>query len=161
MPLASLLADLSSSVNNMVSLSWNQLTAHPCFKYFSSFCYLWDEVQTAWRGDKALQHPICPTAFHPQCCGPVPARPNRFTLFLPYLCLRTCCVLCSKGFPCSPGAILVTYEIQQKGSPFRGRRLPPSLLEMKCSFFWISSRCLFLLLLRCLTTLLSLFAFLK
>lgn len=101
MALASFLAYLSSSVNNMASLSWSQLTAHPCFKYFSSSCYLWDDVQTAWCGDKALQHPICPTAFRPHCCGPMPAMPDCFALWLPYLCASApavpaaCSVFCA------------------------------------------------------------------
>lgn len=63
----------SSPVTSTVSPRSKQRVVRPCFKYFGGSCCLWDEVQTPWHDDKALQHPICPTAFHPQRCGLVPA----------------------------------------------------------------------------------------
>lgn len=83
--LVSCLPVYPTSVNIMVPLRSKQHVVRPCLKYFSGSCCLWDEVQTPWHDDRALQHPICPTAFHPQRCGPVPAVPNCFTLYLPYL----------------------------------------------------------------------------
>lgn len=152
MPLASLLVHLSSPVNNTDSLSCNQLMAHPCFKYFSGSCYLWHEVQTPWHGDKARQHPICPTAFYPQCCGPAPVMPNCLTLYLPWFC-----AFAPASFPLQCllrllDGILRTFGISAEAvSPTRPSR---SLLEVERLFSGSPQSCLFTLLLCCLVTLL-------
>lgn len=124
----------------------------PCLKYFSGSCCLWGEVQTPWHDDRALQHPICPTAFHPQRGGPVPAVPNCFTPYLPYLrafapAVPSGCHASSVLFPPDRGllhlldGILLRLEVPTEG--VSSGKASPSLLETNPLFFWSSVACLF------------------